>query len=190
MPGVECFGAESSKWNGISENRISKNALVIPVLKKGILQLRAENLPELQALSPDPLLQHGGLVLLCPFENLPMFWQRWVEEGFHSDPCDRRGCLGTCLLLEGNGCYLSGAASPPCWHCPPKGPNLTCSCVGGESQFPGFPASFPGGRRTDAVVQLLCVPCLWRSKNNFCFYYLSAPQIWNELKPRNYILAR
>lgn len=158
--------------------------------KKWILQLCVESLPELQlCLQTHFSSSTEGLSFSAPLE-ICRFWQRWVEEGFHSDPYDRRGCLGTCFLPEGSGCYLAGAASPLCWHWAPRGPHLTCGCVGAESQFAGFPASLPGGHRKASVVQLLCVPSLWRSKNNFCFYHLSSLQIWNKLKPRNYVLAR
>lgn len=119
-------------------------------------------------LSPAPLLQHGGLVFLCPCGVLPTFGRCKLRKYFTLRLC---GLLWYLPLAGGQQFYPAGAASLLCWHQAPGALDLTCSCVGGESQFPGFPDSFPGGsqERFSCPTFLLFVPCLWRSKNYFWF---------------------
>lgn len=104
-------------------------------------------------LSPAPLLQHGGLVFLCPCGVLPRFGRCKLRKYFTLRLC---GLLWYLPLAGGQQFYPAGAASLLCWHRAPRALDLTCSCVGGESQFPGFPDSFPGGSQESFSCPTFC----------------------------------
>lgn len=99
----------------------------------------------------------------CPSLPLWKFAQVFGSSELRKDFSQTLMTTGAVLVpafcWRGLGVNLAGEASPPCCHWPPRGPNLTCSCVGGESQFPGFPAFFPGrGYRKASVVHCFVVP--------------------------------